>query len=377
MGEASRRDRFDRHMMAIALMMAKRGLGTTAPNPSVGAVVADEATGEVIARATTAPGGRPHAEPLALAAAGSRAEGATIYVTLEPCSHHGKTPPCAEAIVAAGIKRAVVAIEDPDPRVAGRGLDLLRRAGIDVSRGLLAAEAHWLTRGHIVRVTERRPFVQLKLALDASGNVPRGADGKPVWVTSQESRAAGHMLRTEADAILVGRQTIIDDTPQLDCRLPGLTHRSPLRVMLDRDLVSPATGRAPRGLMFASPDAVAREKLAMVKYGIEAVAAPVVGGRLWLPAVLESLAERGVTRLLVEGGPATWRSFADLGLVDEVVMFQAGGSNAQGATLPLEVLSRHIDTAGLAPHSRALVGPDIMTVFRRILPPRLGGERQI
>ena len=185
----------DAQMMSIALRMAERGLGDTAPNPSVGAVIVDAATGEVIARATTARGGRPHAETIAIAAAGDRARGATIYVTLEPCSHQGRTGPCADAIIAAGIQRAVVAIEDPDPRVSGRGLDKLRAAGIEVERGVGAAEARWLTRGHIVRITERRPFVTLKLALDGSGEIARGDGVSPVWVTGEISRAHGMLLR--------------------------------------------------------------------------------------------------------------------------------------------------------------------------------------
>ena len=205
---------FDIHMMRIALTMARRGLGLTAPNPSVGAVIANEQTGEVIARGVTAPGGRPHAETRAIRDAGERARGATIYVTLEPCSHHGKTGPCADAIVAAGLKRAVVAIEDPDPRVAGRGLDKLRAAGIEVVRGIGADEARWITRGHIVRVTERRPFITLKLALDADGNVPRGAVGTPRFVTSPDARAHGHLLRAEADAILVGTGTVQAENPE-------------------------------------------------------------------------------------------------------------------------------------------------------------------
>jgi diaminohydroxyphosphoribosylaminopyrimidine deaminase/5-amino-6-(5-phosphoribosylamino)uracil reductase len=164
----SKTSAFDVEMMAIALRMAERGLGATMPNPSVGAVIADEATGEVIARGVTAPGGRPHAETIAIATAGERARGATIYVTLEPCSHHGRTGPCADAIIAAGLKRAVVGIEDPDPRVSGRGLDRLRDAGIEVVRGVGAASARQITRGHVVRVTERRPFTKLKLALDTS-----------------------------------------------------------------------------------------------------------------------------------------------------------------------------------------------------------------
>ncbi len=238
---------FDAHMMAIALTMARRGLGLTAPNPSVGAVIANEATGEVIARGVTATGGRPHAETIAIEQAGERSRGATIYVTLEPCSHHGKTGPCAEAIIAAGFKRVVVAIEDPDPRVAGRGLDKLRAAGLEVVRGVGAADARWVTRGHIVRVTERRPFVTLKLALDANGDVPRGAGGKPLFVTSPEARAHGHLFRAQADAILVGSGTVLADNPELTCRLPGMEARSPLRVVLSRTLDIPMTARVLTG----------------------------------------------------------------------------------------------------------------------------------
>ena len=149
-----------------------------------------------------------------------------MYVTLEPCSHHGVTPPCADAIVGAGLARVVCAIEDPDPRVAGRGLARLRTAGIAVERGLLVEAAHWLAAGHILRVTERRPLVTAKLALDADGGVPRGGAGKPAWATGPAARAAGHLMRARADAILVGRRTVLDDDPLLTCRLPGL--RGPL-----------------------------------------------------------------------------------------------------------------------------------------------------
>ena len=203
---------FDHHMMGIALTLARRGFGTTAPNPSVGAVIADEATGEVIARGLTRPGGRPHAETQALERAGERARGATLYVTLEPCAHHGKTPPCADAVIAAGIRRVVIGAGDPDPRVAGEGSARMRAAGILVETGLLADEADWVTRGHILRVTEQRPFVQLKMALSAEGHVPRGKGGAPKFVTGAEARAAGHLLRAEADAILVGSGTFISES---------------------------------------------------------------------------------------------------------------------------------------------------------------------
>lgn len=320
---------FDRHMMAIALRMASRGLGQTWPNPSVGAVIADERTGEVIARAVTARGGRPHAETQAIALAGSRARGKTMYVTLEPCAHTGHTAPCADAVIAAGLRRVVVAIEDPDPRVAGRGLDRLRTAGIAVTRGVRATEARWLTRGHIVRITERRPFVTLKMALDANGKISRGDGNAPVWVTGDTARAHGAMLRARSDAILVGNGTVRDDDPQLTCRLPGMSHRSPIRVVLTRTLDIPLTSKLVRSarhvpvwLMTAQgTDATARSALMLAGCAIDDVAT--VQRRLWLPSVMEALVARGITRLLVEGGPSVWRAFAQVGLVDEVVLYMA------------------------------------------------------
>ncbi len=196
---------FDRHMMSIALTMARRALGTVAPNPAVGAVVADTETGELIARGMTQPGGRPHAETEALERAGDRARGKTVYVTLEPCAHFGKTPPCADALISSGVRRVVVGIEDPDSRTAGQGIARLRAAGIEVETGLMADEARWVTLGHILRVTEQRPFVQLKLALAADGSLPRGHDGKPAWVTGTEARARGH-LHARRGRCHLGRQ---------------------------------------------------------------------------------------------------------------------------------------------------------------------------
>lgn len=328
--EASRDD-IDSRFMQIALRLAQRGLGTTAPNPSVGAVIVDEATGEVIARGWTQPGGRPHAETEALRRAGARARGATMYVTLEPCSHHGKTPPCADAIVRAGISRVVTGIVDPDPRVAGRGLALLRSAGIEVRRGVCAAAADDLTRGHILRVTERRPFVQIKMALGSDGAVPRGAKGAPVWVTGAQARAHGHLLRARADAILVGGGTVEDDDPELTCRLPGMLDRSPLRVVLCGRRLPPfasklvQTAREHAVSVFCPPECDAGHLAALEAAGCRVFQVATVGGRPWIPAVTEALVGQGVTRLLVEGGPTVWRAFFTSGLVDEVVVYRAGG----------------------------------------------------
>ncbi len=366
----SARAGFDAHMMAIALRLAERGLGATAPNPSVGAVIADEATGEVIARAVTARGGRPHAETEAIGRAGARARGATLYVTLEPCSHHGATPPCADAVVAAGIGRVVCAIEDPDPRVAGRGLALLRAAGIAVERGLMVREAHWTAAGHILRVTERRPLVQVKLALDAGGNVPRGVGGKPQWATGAEARTQGQLLRARADAILVGRQTVIDDDPLLTCRLPGLEDRSPVRVVIARNLDRLADSRLARSAREHPVWIVCGQRTdasALEVAGARILRVPEVGGELWLPAAMEALVANGITRLLVEGGARTWRAFSKAGLIDEAVLFQARAVGAApfDAGQALAALSRYIATDSLEQFEHRTVGGDDMMLWRR------------
>jgi diaminohydroxyphosphoribosylaminopyrimidine deaminase / 5-amino-6-(5-phosphoribosylamino)uracil reductase len=369
----SSRDDPDRRFMQIALRLAKRGLGTTAPNPSVGAVVVDEATGEVIARGWTQPGGRPHAETEALRRAGARARGATMYVTLEPCSHHGKTAPCADAIIAAGVSRVVTGILDPDPRVAGRGLEMLRAAGIAVRRGVCADEADYLTRGHILRVTERRPFVQIKMALGGDGTVPRGSKGAPVWVTGAQARAHGHLLRARTDAIMVGSGTVEDDDPELTCRLPGMLDRSPLRVVLGGGRLPPLASKLVRTarehgvLVFCPPGAEPSQLAALQAAGCRVLQVATVAGRPWIPAVTEALVGQGVTRLLVEGGPTVWRAFFTSGLVDEVVVYHAGGYH--GAQDAAETVRSRL-AAFAAPMSFSLIeaqpiGTDGLYIFHR------------
>jgi len=368
--DVAARARFDAQMMGIALRLAARGLGRTSPNPSVGAVIVDEATGEIVSRAWTAPGGRPHAEPQAIADAGGRARGATLYVTLEPCSHHGATPPCADVIVTAGIGRVVCAIEDPDPRVAGRGLSRLRDAGIAIERGVGAEEAHRVTAGHILRVTERRPYVTAKLALDGKSSVPRGGEGQPTWVTGEGARAQGHLLRARSDAILVGRRTVIDDDPLLTCRLPGLEDRSPIRVVLARNPAGLATSRLAQTArerplwVFCAAGA---DAAALTSAGARIFSMPLVDGQLWLPAVMEALAAAGITRLLIEGGPATWRSFSRAGLIDEVTLFHARGKErtALADDTAFRALDRYISTGGLTIYDRRTIGGDDMLALRR------------
>ena len=373
---------FDEHMMSIAIAMARRGLGRTAPNPSVGAVIVDPATGEVIARGWTQPGGRPHAETEAIARAGGRTRGMTLYVTLEPCSHYGKTPPCAEAIIKAGFTRVVCAVLDPDPRVSGRGIRMLRAAGIEVTRGVCATEAHRVTRGHIQRVTERRPLIQLKLALGSDGEVHRG-DGKPVWVTGLAARAHGHLLRARADAIMAGSGTLRDDDPELTCRLPGLADRTPIRVALAGRNLPAATSKivttasqAPSWIFTSEPHgegsspSVRHARAAIAASGARVFDVTAVDERPWLPAVLEKLVEEGITRLLVEGGPTLWRAFLDAGLADEIFMYQP-----IDPSVPVDVAARRAEAIltryGARPESHfALaatreIAPDRLYVFRR------------
>ncbi|MBT3397327.1 MAG: bifunctional diaminohydroxyphosphoribosylaminopyrimidine deaminase/5-amino-6-(5-phosphoribosylamino)uracil reductase RibD, partial [Alphaproteobacteria bacterium] len=216
--------------MRSALALAQRGLGQVWPNPSVGCVLVKD--GHPIGRGWTQPGGRPHAETEALARAGDRARGATAYVTLEPCAHHGETPPCAAALVEAGVAKVVVACRDPDTRVNGGGIDALKSAGIDVVEGVLETDAIDLNIGFFTRVQSDRPMVTLKLAASIDGRIATSA-GKSKWITGPGARAHGHGLRARHDAVLVGAGTVNADDPELTCRLPGMTGRSPVRVILE------------------------------------------------------------------------------------------------------------------------------------------------
>jgi diaminohydroxyphosphoribosylaminopyrimidine deaminase/5-amino-6-(5-phosphoribosylamino)uracil reductase len=364
---------FDRRLMAGAVALARRGLGRTAPNPAVGAVIYHPDLDEIVGRGWTQPGGRPHAEPEAIARAGDRARGATLYVTLEPCAHHGRTPPCVDAIIAAGISRVVYGIADPDPRVAGQGLRRLTEAGIEAGTSVLWDASHYVTLGHVLRVSERRPFVQIKIAVDGEGNVPTGKDGTPVWATGPTSRACGHMMRATADAILVGRGTAMTDNPSLDCRLPGLNAQSPLRVVLTSSgKLEPGLrlfaqdGRAPP-VVFISQHTDEGRLLALRNAGGDVQVIGDVAGRIWIPALLEALVERGITRLLVEGGPSVWHAFDRAGMIDEVVMFrgQLGQLAEFDAVAAKQMLARYVSQTPLVLHTRARTGNDDMITWRR------------
>ncbi len=317
----------DQRWMDAALRFGRRGLGLTAPNPSVAALIVRE--GVLVGRGVTQPGGRPHAEQVALAEAGEAARGATIYVTLEPCSHHGKTPPCAEAIVAAGVARVVAALEDPDPRVAGRGFAMLRAAGIAVEVGVGAEQARRDHRGHILRVTAQRPMVTLKLARTADGYAA-GDDHDPrLAITGEAANLAVQVMRSLHEAIMVGIGTAREDDPLLTVRLPGVNAR-PLRVVLDARLELPlasrlvSTAREFPTLIVATQAAPPEREAALTAAGAEiARVAAVASGGIDLGAALRLLAARGVTRVFSEGGPRVAARLVAAGLADEVTLFTA------------------------------------------------------
>jgi diaminohydroxyphosphoribosylaminopyrimidine deaminase/5-amino-6-(5-phosphoribosylamino)uracil reductase len=316
----------DARFMALALALGRRGLGNTWPNPAVGAVVVKD--GIILGRGWTQPGGRPHAETQALKRAGKAARGATLYVTLEPCSHEGKTPPCADAIIRAGISRVVSALEDPNPEVAGQGHERLRARGIAVDVGFGAEEANPAHAGHIRRQRDGRPHVTLKLALSADGKV--GAAGRrPVAITGETARERVFLLRAMHDAILVGLGTALSDNPALTCRLPGMTDRSPVRVLLDAGLRVPlslsliATARDTPTWVFGASNASAMAEEVLRDKGVLVFRVKVKDGRLDLAEVLKTLAERGITRLLVEGGPTVAASFVAADLVDEAILYRS------------------------------------------------------
>src|SRR6202045_4236469 len=339
----------DRRFMQLALALGRRGQGRTWPNPAVGAVVVRD--GVIVGRGWTQAGGRPHAEPEALRRAGEAARGATLYVTLEPCSHFGKSPPCADAVIGSGIARVVSAIEDPNPEVAGQGHARLRAAGITVAIGLCSAEAARDHAGHFRRIRDKRPHVILKLAVSSDDKI--GAAGrKPVAITGDAAKARVHLLRAQCDASLVGIGTVQADDPLLTCRLPGMEAQSPVRVVLDRALRISGTSRlvhsaceTPLWVMTSSlSEAPAAMKLGAAGAQVIRVAttsAPPPG--LDLFAVLHALSEKGITRLLVEGGARVAASFVTAGLVDEVWLLRGPdpiGANGVPAleALPLSAL---------------------------------------
>ncbi|MEM1298236.1 MAG: bifunctional diaminohydroxyphosphoribosylaminopyrimidine deaminase/5-amino-6-(5-phosphoribosylamino)uracil reductase RibD [Pseudomonadota bacterium] len=312
--------------MRSALALARRRLGQTWPNPAVGCIIVRD--GRVLGRAATAPGGRPHAEPQALAHAGD-CTSATAYVTLEPCAHHGKTPPCADALIAARLSRVVCAMVDTDPRVAGKGIERLRAAGIDVSVGCLETEARALNAGFFSRIERGRPGVMLKLATTLDGRIATRT-GESRWITGPEARRRVHLMRAQADAVMIGSGTARTDDPMLDVRGLGLDARRPVRIVADSSLSLPLThrlaataGTHPLWLLHRGDiDAARLDAFRDIGAETQAVAAPT--GMLDMADAMSALADRGLTRLLVEGGGQLAASLLSAGLVDEIALFTAG-----------------------------------------------------
>jgi diaminohydroxyphosphoribosylaminopyrimidine deaminase/5-amino-6-(5-phosphoribosylamino)uracil reductase len=329
-------------MMRAALALARRSLGRTWPNPAVGCVIAKD--GRVIARGRTQDGGRPHAEVDALNQAGEAARGAEVYVTLEPCSHFGKSPPCADALVRAGVAKVVSAMEDPNPAVNGQGHARLREAGIVVEVGEGEREAAEINAGFLLRVRSGRPLFHLKLASSLDGRIAT-ASGESKWITSEAARADGHRLRATHDAILVGIGTVAADDPDLTCRLPGLGAYSPVRVVLDSRARLPPTSRLAQtaGTMpvwlLCTDDAPTAARAALRDRGVEVITvAAASDGKVDAAAAAQVLGQRGLTRVLVEGGGEMAATFLKAGLVDRITSYRAGvvlGADGRSAVGPL------------------------------------------
>jgi len=339
----------DAAYMARALRLAERGVLTTAPNPRVGCVLVRD--GAVVGEGWHERAGEPHAEINALHQAGSQAAGATAYVTLEPCCHHGRTPPCTDALLAAGVKRVVAAMEDPNPQVAGTGLAVLQAAGIDTAAGLLAVAAEQLNAGFVMRMRQGRPWVRCKLAMSLDGRTAM-ASGESRWITGDAARHDVQRLRARSDAIMTGVATVLADDPSLTVRLDTLDDgfRQPLRVILDSRLRTPPDAKLldlPGETLIITGAVDADNEARLTRSGIRVVSLPLQAGRLDLPVVLQYLATLQINEVHLEAGATLCGALLQAGLVDELVIYMAPhlmGDIARGLfTLPgLEQMAQRI-----------------------------------
>jgi len=363
----------DERFMAAALSYGRQNLGQTFPNPSVGAlVVSGGAEPRIIARGVTAKGGRPHAEAEALAKAGTAAKDATIYVTLEPCVPHGRGEPCTDIIRRSGISRAVIALADPNPATAGRGIARLKEAGVAVTVGPGAREAARTHAGHIRRMKDGRPQVILKIAVSADGKTGL-KDRKPAEISCEISRAEAHMLRATSDAVMVASGTVLADDPMLNCRLPGMADRSPIRVALDGNLRIPLdtklvkTAREIPFWIITRPDAPLEKQRELEEAGVEVMRVSTSGARIDLSEALHLLATRNITRLLVEGGPIISAELLRENLIDEAMIVQSPKKLGPDAIPALEgmQLSALLDNPRFEVIERRMLGSDSLThLFR-------------
>ncbi|MBT8458667.1 MAG: bifunctional diaminohydroxyphosphoribosylaminopyrimidine deaminase/5-amino-6-(5-phosphoribosylamino)uracil reductase RibD [Boseongicola sp.] len=357
--------------MRHALTLAARGLGRVWPNPTVGCVIVNQ--GRVVGRGRTADGGRPHAESVALAQAGENASGATAYVTLEPCAHEGETPPCASALISAGIKRVVIACGDPDPRVSGRGAAMLKDAGLIVEEDCLKMEATELQRGFLTRVNLGRPTLTLKLAMTLDGRIAT-ASGESKWITGPDARRSVHALRASHDAVMVGAGTVRADDPDLRVRDLGID-RQPVRVITSRHLRLPRESRlfstandTPVWIICDEDSGQSDEKNAWEVAGARIFPLKTSGAQLSLAKALSSLGEAGLTRVLCEGGGMLAASLLTAGLVDELIVFAGGkmiGAEGQPGVGPLGV-SALSDTPTFTLAEVKPIGGDVMQRWRRV-----------
>jgi diaminohydroxyphosphoribosylaminopyrimidine deaminase / 5-amino-6-(5-phosphoribosylamino)uracil reductase len=358
--------RNDERFMAAAIRLARRNLGRTGTNPSVGTLIVNDDV--VIGRGITAVGGRPHAEAEALKEAGEGAKGATAYVTLEPCAHHGRTPPCAEALVTAGVTRVVIAASDPDPRVSGRGAALLRLAGIAVVENFFEKEAAEGLSGYLMRSIKKRPEVTLKLAISADGNIGRRGAGQ-VAVTGEVTRKIVHVARAEMDAIMIGSATALQDNPELTSRLPGMSGRSPVRIVVDSRARLPLEGKLATSALRTPvwvavlPSAPVDRTTALAAAGCKLLACEDDNGKIALPELLEDLAAQGIASVFVEGGAALGKSLLDQGLVDRLLLFTS--DKTLGGDCVASPVTEYSIPAGFVKTRSALYGEDTFSEYVR------------
>jgi diaminohydroxyphosphoribosylaminopyrimidine deaminase/5-amino-6-(5-phosphoribosylamino)uracil reductase len=358
----------DLRFMAAAIAIGRRGLGLCAPNPSVGALVVKD--GVILARGWTKPGGRPHAETEALRGAGADATGATLYVTLEPCSHHGQTPPCTDAIVAAKISRVVYAIDDPDPRAYGSAAKILEAAGIGVIKGVLEVEAKRANLGHFLCVTQKRPMVGLKLALTADSFVA-GQDEPRLMITGPSANGLVHVMRAMHDAIMIGIGTALADDPLLTVRLPGVADRNPMRIVLDSDLRLPPQTRlavtaANIPTLVIAGEGASEQRATHVEIAhVRRDAA----GHVDLKVALNLLATRGLTRIFCEGGPRVAAALIGQGLADEVTLLTSPKPLVREGILGLDAATASVlaDPQHYCLAETRMIGADRLTRHERAI----------
>jgi diaminohydroxyphosphoribosylaminopyrimidine deaminase/5-amino-6-(5-phosphoribosylamino)uracil reductase len=363
----------DEDYMRLAIAAGQRTKGATGSNPAVGCVIVK--AGAVVAVASTAEGGRPHAETQALDMAGDAAKGATAYVTLEPCSHHGRTPPCADALISAGIGRVVTAIDDPDPRVSGAGHAALREAGIEVTEGVLADQVRDQLAGYLSRHLNNRPQVILKLAVSADGKIA-AERGKPTRITGPEVKARVHLMRSRADAIMVGVSTVLADDPELTCRLPGLFHRSPVRVVSDSKLSIPLQSHLVRSArevpvwVMTTNQASPQARNELEAKGVCVITcASTADGKVDLAGMMQKLAHEGISTVLAEGGAHMARALLEEDLVDQVHLFSAPSKlGKEGlaalAGLPLDTIRASAKFRHMAENEK--LGTDWLATYARV-----------